>query len=247
MTARIYYTDPYCRQFGAVVTRALQHEGRPAALLDRTAFYPTSGGQPFDIGRINDIDVIEAIEAADDVVHVLAAPVAEGEGVHGEIDWDRRFDHMQQHTGQHVLSAAFDRLFDNQTTSFHMGAELSTIDLANEMSRDLMSPFCPGRTLADCSSPDAAAVRQEIREALAVGEQPDAIRTRIEARFGDHVVGVPRQLLGWLLPILVLCAGAAGLVWVLRRAVRRPAPAARVLSPELEARLARELDDVDSR
>jgi cytochrome c-type biogenesis protein CcmH/NrfF len=123
--------------------------------------------------------------------------------------------------------------------------EVTRARQANEMSRDLMSPFCPGRTLADCSSPDAAAVRQEIREALAVGEQPDAIRTRIEARFGDHVVGVPRQLLGWLLPILVLCAGAAGLVWVLRRAVQRPAPAARVLSPELEARLARELDDVD--
>jgi cytochrome c-type biogenesis protein CcmH len=116
---------------------------------------------------------------------------------------------------------------------------------ANELSRDLMSPFCPGRTLADCSSPDAAAVRKEIHEALASGEQPEAIRARIETRFGDHVVGVPRQLLGWLLPILVLLAGAGGLVWVLRRAVRRPAPPARVLSPELEARLARELDDVD--
>ena len=125
--------------------------------------------------------------------------------------------------------------------------EVTRARQANELSRDLMSPFCPGRTLADCSSPDAGAVRQEIRQSLAAGQQPDEIRARIEARFGDHVVGVPRQLLGWLLPILVLIAGAGGLLWVLRRAVQRPAPAAKALSPELEARLSRELDDVDGR
>lgn len=118
---------------------------------------------------------------------------------------------------------------------------------ANELSRELMSPFCPGRTLADCSSPDAAAIRQEIREALRTGEPPDEIRSQIEARFGDHVVGVPRQLLGWLIPIAALLAGAAALLWLLRRAVRRPAPAPRALSPELEARLSREIDDVESR
>jgi alanyl-tRNA synthetase len=136
VTTRIYYTDPYCRRFDAVVTRAFRHDGRPAAVLDRTAFYPASGGQPFDAGRINDIDVIETIDVADDVAHLLARPVAEGERVRGEINWERRFDHMQQHTGQHVLSAAFDILFDNRTMSFHMGAELSTIDLVKEMSSD---------------------------------------------------------------------------------------------------------------
>lgn len=125
--------------------------------------------------------------------------------------------------------------------------EVTRARQANELSRDLMSPFCPGRTLADCGSPDAAAVRQEIHESLARGQQLDEIRARIEARFGDHVVGVPRQLLGWLLPILVLLAGAGGLFWVLRRAVQRPAPPAKALSPELEARLARELDELDGR
>ena len=90
-------------------------------------------------------------------------------------------------------------------------------------------------------------MRVEIREALRAGDQPDQVRARIEARFGDHVVGVPRQALGWLLPILVLIAGAGGLIWVLRRALRAPAPAERPLSPELEARLARELDDLDVR
>ncbi|PYR82006.1 MAG: phosphoesterase [Acidobacteria bacterium] len=139
MTSRIYYTDPYCRRFDAVVTKAFAHEGRPAVLLDRTAFYPTSGGQPFDVGRLGTIDVIDAIEVDDDVAHVLSAPLTSGAAVSGEIDWARRFDHMQQHTGQHVLSAAFDRLFDNRTVSFHMGAELSTIDLAKEMTWEQMA------------------------------------------------------------------------------------------------------------
>ena len=137
MTSRIYYTDPYCRRFDAVVTRTFQLEGRPAALLDRTAFYPTSGGQPFDVGRLvgtGEVDVLDTVDVDDDVVHVLSAPIADGTTVNGEINWARRFDHMQQHTGQHVLSAAFDRLFDNRTMSFHMGAELSTIDLARDMS-----------------------------------------------------------------------------------------------------------------
>jgi alanyl-tRNA synthetase len=134
MTSRIYYTEPSCRAFDAVVSRALEHEGRPAAILDRTAFYPTSGGQPFDTGRLGDAQVIDTVDTGEEIVHVLSAALAAGAAVHGEIDWARRFDHMQQHTGQHVLSAAFDRLFDNRTMSFHMGAEAATIDLAKAAS-----------------------------------------------------------------------------------------------------------------
>jgi alanyl-tRNA synthetase len=132
MTDRIYYHDAYCRLFDATVTRVLAHEGRPAAILDRTAFYPTSGGQPFDIGRLGAARVVETIDAGDEVVHVLSAPLEAGTSVPGEVDWNRRFDHMQQHTGQHLLSAAFNRLFDNRTVGFHMGAALATIDLARE-------------------------------------------------------------------------------------------------------------------
>ena len=134
MTDRIYYTEPSCRVFEATVTSATEHEGRPAVILDRTAFYPTSGGQPFDTGRLGAVDVIDAIDGGDDIVHVVSAALAPGTRVRGEIDWSRRFDHMQQHTGQHVLSAAFDRLLDNRTMSFHMGVESSTIDLAREAS-----------------------------------------------------------------------------------------------------------------
>jgi alanyl-tRNA synthetase len=132
MTDRIYYTEPSCRSFEGTVTRAGEHDGRPMVVLDRTAFYPTSGGQPFDTGRLGSVAVIETIDAGDDIVHVVSAPMSAGAVVQGEIDWTKRFDHMQQHTGQHVLSAAFDRLFENRTTSFHMGAEVSTIDLARE-------------------------------------------------------------------------------------------------------------------
>lgn len=133
MTERIYYNEPRCRVFDAVVTRAMERDGKPAVHLDRTAFYPTSGGQPSDTGRLGDANVLDTIDEDDEIVHVLSAPMTEGAVVRGEIDWPRRFDHMQQHTGQHVLSAAFDRLFANRTMSFHMGVESSTIDLAREM------------------------------------------------------------------------------------------------------------------
>jgi alanyl-tRNA synthetase len=137
MTHRIYYNDPTCASFDAVVTRALVYDGRPAALLDRTAFYPTSGGQPYDTGRLGAADVLETVDLENgEIAHVLSAPLGEGERVHGEIAWGRRFDHMQQHTGQHLLSAAFDRLFENRTMSFHMGGDSSTIDLGDEASPD---------------------------------------------------------------------------------------------------------------
>jgi alanyl-tRNA synthetase len=133
MTDRIYYTDPYCRSFRATVTRSFEHGGRPAVTLDRTAFYPTSGGQPFDNGQLGGAEVVDVIDE-DAVIHILASPLSSGGTVAGEVNWARRFDHMQQHTGQHLLSAALDRLFENPTVSFHMGTEDSTIDVARDMS-----------------------------------------------------------------------------------------------------------------
>jgi alanyl-tRNA synthetase len=133
MTDRIYYTEPACQAFDAVVTAVVDHEGAPAVVLDRTAFYPTSGGQPFDTGRLGTSEVLNTVDEDDRVLHIVNSPLDVGAPVHGAIDWVRRFDHMQQHTGQHVLSAAFDRVLDNRTMSFHMGGESSTIDLAREV------------------------------------------------------------------------------------------------------------------
>jgi len=130
MTSRIYYTDASCRAFDARVERAVDFEGRPAVLLDRTAFYPTSGGQPHDVGVLDGASVVDVVDVEGDVVHVLSSPLTEGAAVHGEIDWTRRFDHMQQHTGQHILSAALVRMCNAPTVSFHLGSDTSTIDLS---------------------------------------------------------------------------------------------------------------------
>ena len=141
MTERLYYTDPCLTEFDAQVLQIVEApNGRPALVLDRTAFYPTSGGQPFDTGTIGAAAVSDVIDQDDGtILHVLSeASVAAGltplSQAHGRIDWNRRFDHMQQHTGQHVLSAAFDRVLGVRTVSFHLGAESSTIDLAREVS-----------------------------------------------------------------------------------------------------------------
>jgi len=135
MTSRLYYTEPDRRAFDATVRACEPAAGRAHVLLDATAFYPTSGGQPFDTGRLGDARVLDVIDREDgEVVHVVDRPIAPGSRVHGEIDWARRFDHMQQHTGQHMLSAAFDRLSGARTVSFHLGAGTSTIDLAREVS-----------------------------------------------------------------------------------------------------------------
>jgi alanyl-tRNA synthetase len=133
MTERLYYTDAYVTEFDAEIIRVEEHEGRPVAVLDRTAFYPTSGGQPFDTGYLADVMVIDVVDREDGVIlHILERDIAAGPA-HGRIDWARRFDHMQQHTGQHLLSAAFDRLLGARTESFHLGSVSSTIDLGREL------------------------------------------------------------------------------------------------------------------
>jgi alanyl-tRNA synthetase len=126
MTERLYYQDCYLREFHARVVETAD-EGR-RVYLDRTAFYPTSGGQPFDLGTLGGVAVRDVIDEEDRIGHLLEAPLGATE-VQGRIDWPRRYDHMQQHTGQHVLSAVLEELFAIRTVSFHLGGESSTIDL----------------------------------------------------------------------------------------------------------------------
>src|ERR1700747_2440700 len=127
-TERLYYRDSFLREFDAQVISCEKEGDCWKVVLDRTAFYPTSGGQPHDTGKLGDVPVIEVADAEHKVVHYASAEVPVGP-VHGVIDWPRRIDHMQQHTGQHLLSAAFIELFGFQTVSFHLGKETSTIDL----------------------------------------------------------------------------------------------------------------------
>ena len=138
MTDRLYYNDPSLREFDATIVRVDRRDDRLFVTLDRTAFYPTSGGQPFDTGRLASLRVIDVVDEEDgSITHVVEPGTLNpepGQAVHGAIDWERRFDYTQQHSGQHVLSAAFDKLFGVRTVSFHLGGEVSTIDLAREMS-----------------------------------------------------------------------------------------------------------------
>jgi alanyl-tRNA synthetase len=138
VTARLYYTDADLCLFDAtVVSCTPRDDGLAEVVLDRTAFYPTSGGQPFDTGRLGGLRVLDVVDRDDGgIAHVVDGSVAPGAVVRGEIDWPRRFDHMQQHTGQHVLSAAFERATAARTVSFHLGAESSTIDLDRDVSAD---------------------------------------------------------------------------------------------------------------
>ena len=130
-TKRLYYDDAFLREFDATVIACEPAGARWNLILDRTTFYPTSGGQPFDTGKLNDVAVVDVSdEHGDEIVHVTEQPLTAGAAVRGVIDWQRRFDHMQQHTAQHMLSAAFIELFGFQTVSFHLGRDISTIDLA---------------------------------------------------------------------------------------------------------------------
>ena len=136
MTERLYYHDSFLYEFDAEVLESVALNSRTALILDRTAFYPTSGGQVFDTGWIlsgaSKLRVAEVAEKEDGtVLHMLdeTRQIEKGSLIHGEINVDRRRDHMQQHSGQHVLSAAFVHLFDMPTVSFHMGAESCSIDL----------------------------------------------------------------------------------------------------------------------
>lgn len=136
-TERLYYQDSYLRDFDARVLKCQpcspsNHSAAAPStwqvILDRTAFYPTSGGQPNDLGLLNDANVLDVREEGDDIVHVVdkdLSPCA----VRGSVQWPRRFDHMQQHTGQHLLSAMFQQHFALPTVSFHLGSEICTIDL----------------------------------------------------------------------------------------------------------------------
>jgi len=134
MTDRLYLRDPYLTCFSARVVSLAELGGRPAAVLDRSAFYPEGGGQPADRGTLSGAAVLDVQEKDGLVLHVLDRAVPPGE-VEGVVDWQRRFDHMQQHHGQHLLSAAFERVHAAPTTSFHLGERTCTVDLDCPISR----------------------------------------------------------------------------------------------------------------
>jgi alanyl-tRNA synthetase len=131
MTQRLYYSDSYLRHFEAKVVTAAQTAQGFEVVLDQTAFYPTSGGQPHDLGIVEGSPLQNVFERVEEIVHCLDTVVSSST-LHCEIDWVRRFDHMQQHTGQHLLSQAFVRTAKLNTIGFHMGSDYVTVDLDAE-------------------------------------------------------------------------------------------------------------------
>ncbi|RUL50341.1 alanyl-tRNA editing protein [Lysinibacillus antri] len=125
-----YYVNSTMKEFTAQVVCTGIDKERPYVVLSNTAFYPTGGGQPHDTGWINNVPVVDVEKVNDEIRHYIDGPTNSVNGeVHGKLNWERRFDHMQQHCGQHILTAAFVELFDFATVSFHLGSELVTIDL----------------------------------------------------------------------------------------------------------------------
>jgi alanyl-tRNA synthetase len=130
MTARLYYTDAYLTSFSSAVVD--RNDEGTRIYLEETAFYPTSGGQPHDLGTLGGVDVVDVVDEGERIAHVLAAPLRADGRVEATIDRARRFDHMRQHTGQHLLSAVFEDLFGFRTVSVHFGPDYSTLDLDTE-------------------------------------------------------------------------------------------------------------------
>ncbi|MFG6495100.1 DHHA1 domain-containing protein [Fictibacillus sp. UD] len=128
MTEKLYYSSPYTAEWETTIKQTYEKDGQFFAVLEDTAFYPTGGGQPNDTGTINGINVLDVFTEKDEVIHHLER-LPETSSVNCNLDWHRRFDHMQHHTGQHLLSAVCYSLYDARTISFHLGTEYATIDI----------------------------------------------------------------------------------------------------------------------
>ena len=131
MTQRLYYENSYLTHFPATVTAAFTRNARETVIyLDRSAFYPTSGGQPFDTGTLGGVPVSDVfVDENGDVAHVIEGFLTVGSTVEGTVDWRRRFDHMQQHAGEHMIAGCLHRLFNGYTIGLHLGHEDSSIDV----------------------------------------------------------------------------------------------------------------------
>ena len=130
MTERLYYDNAYLTEFDCCVLACRENGAHFDVLLDRSAFYPTSGGQPFDTGTLGNAQVIDVNVIDGDVWHTVTQPLTPGTTVHGCIDWPRRFDHMQQHAADHMIASALHRLMGGVTIGLHISGDMSTIDVS---------------------------------------------------------------------------------------------------------------------
>lgn len=137
-TEKLYYDDPFLREFTARVVSCEAAAGGYAVVLDRTAFYPEGGGQPADHGTLGGTNVLDVHEKNGEIMHLCDVPLTVGTEVLGGIDWARRFDHMQQHSGEHICSGLICARWDCDNVGFHMGADAVTIDFNADISWDAL-------------------------------------------------------------------------------------------------------------
>lgn len=138
MTERLYYQDQHLKSFEAKVLSCTEHKGKFEIVLDKTAFYPEGGGQPGDRGTLGGVEILDTTEKGHEVIHHSISPLNVGETVTGTIDWDRRFDFMQQHSGEHIVSGILNRLTGCHNVGFHMGADVVTIDFDIEIDEETL-------------------------------------------------------------------------------------------------------------
>ena len=129
-TKKLYYENVYRKEFTATVLECTESEGKYRIILDQTAFYPEGGGQPCDIGTLNDISVYDVQEEGNRIVHYTDTPVEAGTEVSGKIDWERRFDLMQQHSGEHIVSGLVHEAYGYDNVGFHMSSDVITVDFS---------------------------------------------------------------------------------------------------------------------
>ena len=139
LTDKLYYKDTYLREFTARVINCEQVKKGFEIVLDRTAFYPEGGGQPYDTGSIEGVKVLDVQEKGEEIVHLADKPLEIGSEVKGKIDWERRFDLMQQHSGEHIVSGLIHNRYGYNNVGFHMGAEMITVDLDGEIDMDSLA------------------------------------------------------------------------------------------------------------
>ena len=133
-TRKLYYEDVYTKEFTAKVLECREGKKGYEIILDQTAFYPEGGGQPCDLGTLNDVEVLEVHEKDGEIIHYTKEAIEAGSDVTGKIDWDRRFDLMQQHSGEHIVSGLVHAAYGYDNVGFHMSSDVLTVDLSGVLS-----------------------------------------------------------------------------------------------------------------
>lgn len=180
MTEKLYYKDAYIKEFEAKVISCKKNDKGFAVVLDKTAFYPEGGGQPCDLGIINEISVTDVREDGELIVHTIEAPIEENTVVSCSIDWERRFDLMQQHSGEHIVSGFIHRIYGYDNVGFHMGDEMITVDINGMLDMD---------ALLDIEQKTNAYIwnNNDVKTFFAIGEELKALDYRSKKELSGDV------------------------------------------------------------